>query len=133
MQQIEIVHPPKDNEPFLVINKPAGLPSAPLSPDDKKTHSPFPPRFFLSCLKSAAEKKLNTDSCTVLTRRLAGCSLLPPLRNVMLFFRSSRKTIFFKKHIQQNVPFSLKILKNCQVFRKKQPECRLLKQILTRR
>ena len=36
MQQIEIVHPPKDNEPFLVINKPAGLPSAPLSPDDKK-------------------------------------------------------------------------------------------------
>lgn len=35
MQKIEIIHKPTELEPFVVINKPSGLPSAPLSETDK--------------------------------------------------------------------------------------------------
>lgn len=34
MQKISIIHTPTNEKPFLVINKPKGLPSAPLSADD---------------------------------------------------------------------------------------------------
>lgn len=36
MRQIKIVHEPTAAEPFVVIDKPAGLPSAPLSADDSE-------------------------------------------------------------------------------------------------
>lgn len=36
MKTIEIIHKPTDEEPFLVINKPHGLPSAPIKEDDKE-------------------------------------------------------------------------------------------------
>ncbi len=35
MEKITIIHEPSSETPFLVINKPKGLASAPLSPDDK--------------------------------------------------------------------------------------------------
>lgn len=35
MKKITIIHKPTSEKPFLVINKPKGLASAPLSPDDK--------------------------------------------------------------------------------------------------
>ncbi len=35
MEKITIIHEPTSEKPFLVINKPKGLASAPLSPDDK--------------------------------------------------------------------------------------------------
>lgn len=35
MQKISIIHTPTKEKPFLVINKPKGLPSAPLSAEDK--------------------------------------------------------------------------------------------------
>ncbi|MBQ5999803.1 MAG: RNA pseudouridine synthase [Treponema sp.] len=47
MQKIKIIHEPSKNEPFVVIQKPAGLPSAPLTEDDSenafsKTAAYFP-------------------------------------------------------------------------------------------
>lgn len=35
MQKINIIHEPTNEKPYLIINKPKGLPSAPLSVDDK--------------------------------------------------------------------------------------------------
>ena len=35
MEKIQIIHSPSKEKPFLIINKPKGLASAPLNPDDK--------------------------------------------------------------------------------------------------
>ena len=35
MQKIDIIHEPTNSEPFVIINKPSGMPSAPLEASDK--------------------------------------------------------------------------------------------------
>ena len=35
MQKIDIIHEPTNSEPFVIINKPSGMPSAPLDTSDK--------------------------------------------------------------------------------------------------
>ena len=34
MQKIDIIHEPTNSEPFVIINKPSGMPSAPLDASD---------------------------------------------------------------------------------------------------
>ena len=74
VRNIEIIHEPSDKEPYVIIYKPCGLPSAPLSEDDQdnalaSTAKRFP-EINSVCGKKYAEKgllhRLDTDASGII-------------------------------------------------------------------
>lgn len=73
-RSIEIIHAPSDNEPYVIVYKPCGLPSAPLTEDDHDNALAAAAGRFSEindvCGKKSAEKgllhRLDTSACGLL-------------------------------------------------------------------
>ena len=97
MQQIEIVHPPKDNEPFLVINKPAGIPSAPLSPDDKKNAFSQSAAHIPQLLEVRGRKEIEHGLLHRLDTQTSGLLLIAATQECYAFLQEQQKNNLFQK------------------------------------
>ena len=97
MQQIEIIHPPKDNEPFLVINKPAGFPSAPLSPDDKKNAFSLSAAQFPQLLEVRGRKEIENGLLHRLDTQTSGLLLIAATQECYDFLQEQQKNNLFQK------------------------------------
>lgn len=58
MEKIKILHKPTDSEPFVILDKPAGLPSAPLSSTDKENAFFQAAEIFPDLLKINGKKEI---------------------------------------------------------------------------
>lgn len=58
MNSIKILHIPTQNEPFLIVDKPSGIPSAPLTSDDKENALIMASEVYPEILKVAGKKEI---------------------------------------------------------------------------
>lgn len=97
MQKIEIIHEPTTKEPFVIINKPAGLPSAPLYENDKINALSYTEELFPSLKEICGKKQIEHGLIHRLDTQTSGLLLIASSQKFYDFIQNEQIKGTFEK------------------------------------
>lgn len=97
MREIEIIHAPEKNEPYIVVKKISGLPSAPLSENDTFNAFSKAAEIFPECLNVSGKKAIEHGLLHRLDTETSGLLLIAAEQEFYDFIQNEQKEDRFVK------------------------------------
>lgn len=97
MREIEIIHAPEKNEPYIVVKKISGLPSAPLSENDTFNAFSKAAEIFPKCLNVSGKKTIEHGLLHRLDTETSGLLLIAAEQEFYDFIQNEQKEDRFVK------------------------------------
>ena len=114
MQKIQIIHEPTSAEPFVVINKPRYLPSAPLTASDEENAFFQAAEFFPELLKVSGKKEIEHGLVHRLDTETSGLLLIA---SSQYFYDKLQEEQKEERFIKKYTAFCNEIKNNCELLK----------------